>query len=167
MCARVNGLLNGVRVNARRGDMFESVGDRRFDLIVANPPYVPGIDPEDARGGARAWEAGAGGRVLLDRFLREAPAHLAPGGRVAVVHSSICGFEATLEGMRAGGLDARIVIEEEGEFGPLMRERADLLEREGLIEPGARAERVAVIEGIAPAEPARGRQAETLSAIAD
>jgi release factor glutamine methyltransferase len=154
-CARLNGALNGTRVRAVRGDMLAPVADRRFDLISANPPYVPGIEPDDARGSARAWEGGSDGRELLDRFLAEAPPLLAPGGRIAVVHSSICGIEETLSRLEAAGLEAEVTEESEGELGPLMRERAERLERRGLLEPGERSERVAVIAGVATGSRAR------------
>jgi release factor glutamine methyltransferase len=149
-CASANALLNGVRIRARRGDMFAPLGDRRFDLIAANPPYVPGIAAARARGGARAWEAGGDGRELLDRFLSEAPSRLAPGGRLAVVHSSIVGIDETRARMADAGLEARVVAAEDGDLGPLMRDRLGDLERNGLIAHGERRERVAVIEGIAP-----------------
>jgi release factor glutamine methyltransferase len=152
-CATVNGALNGVRVRARRGDMFSPLGGRTFDLIAANPPYVPGVDPGRARGAARAWEAGADGRELLDRFLEEAPAHLAPGGRVAVVHSSIIDIDETLDRLAAAGLEGRIAAQEEGRFGPLMRERVAHLERHGLIDAGQSREVVAVVEGVAARNP--------------
>jgi len=29
------------RVEIREGDLFEAVGDERFDVIIANPPFVP------------------------------------------------------------------------------------------------------------------------------
>ena len=39
--ARLNAVLNGVeRIDWRRGDLFEPVGDARFDLVTANPPFV-------------------------------------------------------------------------------------------------------------------------------
>src|SRR5947209_17071524 len=40
--ARLNARLNGVRVDAVRGDLFAPLRGRRFDLIVSNPPYLPG-----------------------------------------------------------------------------------------------------------------------------
>lgn len=163
-CALLNGRLNGVRVRARRGDMFEPVGDRRFDLISANPPYVPGIDPSEARGGARAWEAGPDGRVLLDRFLAEAPSHLAPGGRIAIVHSSVCGIEETLERLRGAGLEARVAAVRRNGLGPLMRARIADLERKGMLAPGARFEQLAVIEGVAAAHAAPAIATEELLA---
>ena len=56
LAVRLNAALNGVRVRALQGDLFEPVAGRRFDLIVSNPPYLPGALPE--RGAARAWEGG-------------------------------------------------------------------------------------------------------------
>jgi release factor glutamine methyltransferase len=163
-CARVNGFINGSPITALRGDMFEPVEGARFDLISANPPYVPGVDPSEARGGARAWEGGPDGRELLDRFLAEAPRHLAPGGRLAVVHSSICGIEETVARLGDAGLQARVAEEREGELGPLMSERADRLERQGMLEPGARNERVAIIEAVADAARPRPERSPTAGA---
>src|SRR5581483_6502210 len=63
--ARLNARLNGVHVNARHGDLFGPVSGRVFDLIVSNPPYLPG--PESAvvdKGPSRAWEAGPHGRLF-------------------------------------------------------------------------------------------------------
>jgi hypothetical protein len=43
--ARFNARLNRVaNVEFRQGDLFEPAGDRRFDLIVSNPPYVVSPD---------------------------------------------------------------------------------------------------------------------------
>src|SRR5437763_60686 len=39
---RLNARLNRVRIEALRGDLFGPVAGRRFDLIVSNPPYLPG-----------------------------------------------------------------------------------------------------------------------------
>src|SRR4051794_10589514 len=58
---RVSGWLNGVRVRALRGALFDGVGGARFALTPATPPYVPG-PPPPARGAARATDAGADGR---------------------------------------------------------------------------------------------------------
>ena len=82
--ARLNARLNGVRVRALRGDLFAPVAGERFDLIVANPPYVPAQTTSCRRGGVeRAWEGGVDGRVLRRPPLREAPRHLTPDGSVA------------------------------------------------------------------------------------
>ncbi|MFL5781368.1 MAG: HemK2/MTQ2 family protein methyltransferase [Thermoleophilaceae bacterium] len=147
---RLNALLNGVSraVRAVRGDLFDAVPGRSFDTIVSNPPYVPSESAElPSRGPSRAWEGGPDGRVVLDRIIDEAPARLRPGGRLLLVHSSLCGTEATLERLAAGGLEARVAQRRRGPLGPLMLARVDDLERRGVLEPGQREEEVVVIEG--------------------
>ncbi|UJP09562.1 methyltransferase [Microbacterium sp. KUDC0406] len=76
----LNALLNGVaNIEFRLGSMFEPVEGEAFDLIVSNPPFV--ITPRAQ--GVPEYEYRDGGLVgdaLVERFLRTAPAHLAPGG---------------------------------------------------------------------------------------
>jgi release factor glutamine methyltransferase len=135
LTTRINARLNGVRVTAMRGDLFEPVGRRRFDLIVSNPPYLP--TPNGAPGShspARAWEAGPSGRQFLDRICREAPAHLSTGGRLLLVHSSVCGEQPTLRALQAVGLEPEVVERQRGPLGPRLSARADWLRSRGLVE---------------------------------
>lgn len=144
----VNARRNGARVRVRRGDLFAPVAGERFDLILANPPYVPGSsDTLPSAGAARAWEGGGDGRLLLDRLCAEAPQHLSPGGTLLLVQSSICGERATLDRLEAAGLHAERVAAERGPLGPLMHERAPLLEARGLLAPGEREEELLVLAG--------------------
>jgi release factor glutamine methyltransferase len=148
LTTRINARLNRVRVRALRGRLFEPVAGRCFDAIVANPPYVPAASDElPSSGRRRAWDAGTDGRVLLDRLLDEAPAHLRPGGLVLVTHSSILGQYETLGRMEAGGLEAEVVARRRGPLGPLMSARAATLEARGLLAPGQRHEDVLVVRG--------------------
>jgi release factor glutamine methyltransferase len=148
LTARLNGLLNGVPVSARRGDLFAPVAGESFDLIVSNPPYVPAAgDALPARGPARAWDAGRDGRALLDRICAEAPGRLRPGGVVLLIHSEICDPEATLRAFAEAGLRADVAARHRGPLGPLMRERAALLEARGLLAAGRREEEVLVLRG--------------------
>src|SRR5215203_1619983 len=86
--ARLNARLNGLELTVLRGDLFEPVEGRRFDLIVSNPPYIPAPADAETRGAARAWDAGPDGRVFLDRICDRAAGHLRSGGRILLVHSS-------------------------------------------------------------------------------
>jgi release factor glutamine methyltransferase len=149
LCARFNARLNGVRVRAVRGDLVEAVGDERFDAIVSNPPYLPG-DPELPNAGPqRAWEGGHNGRALLDRLCEQARRHLAPGGVLLVVHSSLCGTDSTLGLLREHGLRAEVAVRHHGSLGPLLRARAAELERRDLLAPGQREEEVVVVRAAA------------------
>jgi release factor glutamine methyltransferase len=143
-CARINGRLNGVRVRGLRGNMFEPVAGERFDMIIANPPYLPAESDETPRGAARAWDAGTDGRALLDRFCAEVPARLRGGGRVLLIHSSVCDPQATLAQLEAGGLEVEVLERRRGALGPLLAERAPMLERRGMLAPGQRDEEMFV-----------------------
>ena len=145
LCARVNGRLNGTRVRALHGDVFAPVRWQSFDLITANPPYVPG-DAVPRAGAARAWEGGPDGRALVDRFAAEAAGHLTPGGTVLMVVSSLTGERETLDSLAAGGLAAEVAARHRGPLGPLVSARAEELERRGLLAPGEREEEMLVIE---------------------
>jgi release factor glutamine methyltransferase len=146
LTARCNALLNGVRIRAVRGDLFDAVGNERFDLIVSNPPYLPAeADAPPTRGMRRAWDAGRDGRALLDRVCAGAADHLRPGGTILLVHSSVCGEERTLHMLRDHGLQAGVLVRRRGPLGPLLAARAPELENRGLLAPGERTEDVLVV----------------------
>lgn len=162
LAVRLNARLNGVRVRvrARRGDLFDAVRGERFDLIVANPPYLPAEDDAlPARGPARAWDAGRDGRAVLDPLCAAAAEHLQPGGAILVVHSSVCGFDVTMRSLQATGLSVDVVAKHDGPLGPLLRERRHQLCDAGLLEPGAASERVAIIRGVLTDEASAARAA--------
>jgi release factor glutamine methyltransferase len=148
LAARVNARLHRAPVTVHRGDLFAPVRGRRFDVVIANPPYVPASRQNPARyRAARCWDAGHDGRLLLDRIARGLPDVLVPGGRVLLVHSAVCGELATLDALDAAGLDAAVVARAEIPFGPVMRARTALLLRRGLIEAGQTVEEIVVVEG--------------------
>jgi release factor glutamine methyltransferase len=147
----MNAAVNRVRVEALRGDLFEPVRGRRFDVIVTNPPYVPGPSerlPE--RGLERAWYAGLDGRVLVDRICDEAAAHLAPGGVLLMVHSSVNDEHETVRRLSEAGLHAAVAARERGPLGPLLSGQAERLEQRGLLGVGQREEDVVVLRGARP-----------------
>jgi release factor glutamine methyltransferase len=146
LCARVNGRLNGTRVRGLHGSLFDPVEGQEFDLITANPPYVPSADDELPRAGAaRAWEGGRDGRLLVDAFSERAAEFLTPGGTVLMVVSSLTGERETLDALRAGRLEPEVVARHRGPLGPLVSARAEMLERRGLLAPGEREEEMLVI----------------------
>jgi len=145
LTTRLNARLQRVRVRALQGDMFDPVGGERFDLIAANPPYLPGAERLPARGPSRAWEGGPDGRVLLNRVCAEAGRHLTAAGSLLLVHSSLCGEPETLERLRRGGLRAAVLARREGPLGPLVVARSKLLEDCGVLRPGQSQEELIVI----------------------
>lgn len=152
---RVNTLMRGLDVKVERGDAIERMAGRTFDLIVANPPYVPGPHEVPMRGKTRAWDAGVDGRALLDRLCVNAPVLLAPGGTLLMVHSALCDVDTTLHQLRGGGMKATVVGRAQVPFGPVLRSRTDVLRERGLIEPGQRAEELVVVRADQPSNPAQ------------
>jgi release factor glutamine methyltransferase len=145
MAARVNAWLNGLTITAVRGDLFSAVDGRRFDLIVSNPPYVPG-EELPSRGAARAWEAGPRGREFIDRICTEAPSHLNPGGVLLLAHSSLCGESETGAALTRRGLRVCVVARRRGPLGGRLRARAQWLRQRGLLA-GEEHEDIIVIRG--------------------
>ncbi|WP_298017433.1 50S ribosomal protein L3 N(5)-glutamine methyltransferase [uncultured Castellaniella sp.] len=74
------------RVQALRSDLFAQIpADRRYDLIVCNPPYVnsqamTALPPEYRHEPRMALAGGADGMDLVRRILDKAPDHLTPDG---------------------------------------------------------------------------------------
>ena len=127
--AWLNARLNGVRVQPRHGDLFAPVDGRRFDIIVSNPPYLPGQDIP-RRGAQRAWEGGRDGRAILERICARAADHLRPRGIVLLVHSSVNGVSRTLDCLEHAGLRADVVVRHRGPTGPLLSARMPELDEE-------------------------------------
>jgi release factor glutamine methyltransferase len=147
----LNARLHRAPVRVHRGDLYEPVRGRRFDVVVANPPYVPADRQDPARYRiARCWDAGHDGRLLLDRLTMGLPDVLTAEGRALIVHSEVCGEQATVDAMVAAGLEAEVVARAVIPFGPVMRARSALMEARGMIAPGQREEEIVVVEGRMP-----------------
>lgn len=80
--------LEGI-VNLYHSNLFEALGDNRYDLIISNPPYVDGpamraLPEEYQREPEMALAAGEDGLDIVRVILREARRHLFPGGLLVV-----------------------------------------------------------------------------------
>lgn len=90
--ARDNAHRTGAIRNLRLvgGSLFAPVAGQRFDLVTANPPYIPAGDiaslPVDVRDfePRLALDGGPDGLDLVREIVKQAPAHLTPGGLLAL-----------------------------------------------------------------------------------
>ena len=87
--AQRNAVKHGLEVEFRHGSWLEPLAGERFDLIVANPPYVSAGDHHLRQLGFEPQLALVGGIDGLDgirEIAAAAPRHLLPGGRLLVEH---------------------------------------------------------------------------------
>ena len=73
------------RVRLHRGDLFQAIGERRYDLIISNPPYVDAAGmaalPRECRAEpSLAFDGGADGLDIIRRILKDARRHLTSKG---------------------------------------------------------------------------------------
>jgi HemK-related putative methylase len=80
--ARFNRALNGADFEVIEGSLFEPLGDRRFDLVLVNPPFEL-VPPGEA------WflhsHGGEDGLSVVREILAGLPAHMKPGGRFEII----------------------------------------------------------------------------------
>jgi release factor glutamine methyltransferase len=89
--ARDNALrLGAYNVAFVESDLFAAFAGKRFDVITANPPYIatgelatlmPDVRDHEPR---LALDGGADGLDIVRRIVKDAPAHLTPGGVLAM-----------------------------------------------------------------------------------
>ena len=70
------------RITLHQGDVFAPLGDARYDLIIANPPYVDaagmaGLPPECRHEPALAFDGGPDGIAIVRQIIDNAGQHLA------------------------------------------------------------------------------------------
>ena len=123
-CAGANAAANGIKnASFLLSDLFSAVlPSQKFDCILFNPPYLPTtraerlLSPEENA----AYDGGASGLDVFKRFIAEAPAHLADGGKVAVIATSLGnGVEKALALLEARVCGAQILAEEKFFFEKL------------------------------------------------
>jgi ribosomal protein L3 glutamine methyltransferase len=102
------------RVTLYRGDLFKPLGDRRYDLIISNPPYVDAEGmaalPRECRAEPRlAFDGGPDGLDLVRRILDQAGRHLTPqGGLVCEIGRGRGALEAAFPQLPLLWLDTEV-----------------------------------------------------------
>jgi release factor glutamine methyltransferase len=122
LATEFNALLNGVSewttgdgasVSAYVGNLFHPIPERRFDLIVSNPPTFPSRvkSPRYTKGGEQ-------GRQFLDSLIRESREHLNGGGTLQFVQSSLFDLKRTVTLLAEAGYTWKVVAERVVPFRP-------------------------------------------------
>lgn len=89
--AKENAHSLSAQVQLLESNLFDSLGNARFDLIISNPPYIQVTDPHLLQGDVRfepslALTAGPEGLDTLTPLVQSAPGHLFTGGWLMFEH---------------------------------------------------------------------------------
>jgi hypothetical protein len=112
--ARFNVILNNVedRIEVREGNLYEAVDESGFDLIYANPPFLP--VPENIEY-PLAGDGGKDGLLVLGKIIDGLETHLNPNGQ-AIIISEVVGdrngpfLDDALLRLRNKGWDIQILV---------------------------------------------------------
>lgn len=142
--ARRNGVAD--RVNALTGDIYTSIGSKKYDVIISD---VSGVVDEVSR--LSPWypdsipTGGYDGADQIVKMLDDARLHLKPGGSLYYPTGTISSTKRTLDAaQRAFGSNIEIVEQIEVPFCQEFKDNMDVMTRlqeEGLIEFATRRSR--------------------------
>ncbi len=76
-------------INVQDSDIFSHIDNRKYDLIVSNPPQMPQFD------GLHPYHdmSGENGRTAVETIIRDAHMHLTEGGRLMILLFDFLGVE--------------------------------------------------------------------------
>ncbi|MBR5348084.1 MAG: peptide chain release factor N(5)-glutamine methyltransferase [Lachnospiraceae bacterium] len=109
-----NASRNGVTLIFSEGDLWAAVGDRTYDVIVSNPPYIAESERPTLMPEVREHEPGLAlfaehdGLAFYERIAREACEHLVPGGRLYVEIGATQGEQVSELFKQNGLTDVRV-----------------------------------------------------------
>jgi len=83
-------------IKALNSDLFEEI-DEKYDLVVFNPPYLPGNSLEDEMQGSETWYGGENGVEVAKKFLEACPEYLKEGGEALIILSSLSDYESLIK----------------------------------------------------------------------
>jgi HemK-related putative methylase len=100
-CARLNILLNDLtgQVTVVEGDLFSTVANQRFDLILFNPPFYLG---QPAADWDRAWRS----QDVFKRFAVDLDSYLTQDGRALIILSTDGDGDQLLTLLEQAGFEA-------------------------------------------------------------
>jgi methylase of polypeptide subunit release factors len=134
-----NAAMNGLsdQVVTVEGDKLEAVAGRRFDLVVANPPFVPA--PRDIALPAYA-DGGEDGLRMIQPVLEALPEYLNPGGRAYFClesledDSGLLGAAVLADVARRQVLAIDLVVTARSRIEDVLRARNEEAGREGFAD---------------------------------
>lgn len=122
--AKKNAETNKIKnIEFRKSNLFSKITEKeKFDLIIFNPPYLP-TNEKDLLG--KSWAGGKKGTETINKFIKQAPKHLKPKGRIMLLVSSINKPEEIIKKLRNKKLKTEITARKKLFFEELLVIKAE------------------------------------------
>ena len=93
-CTKLNAKKFGLseKIKTKKSDLFSALENKKFDLVVFNPPYLPDDGPKD-----EALDGGESGTDVIHSFLDKLFLYLNNRGEGWFIVSSVNGFRSMRE----------------------------------------------------------------------
>ena len=94
----------GLEMELIESDLFESIEEDDYDVVVFNPPYLPG---DGGIGDEEIWRGGETGVEVSERFIEEVELYLSEKGSLFIVASSLADYKSLIEDFGLSVLDEK------------------------------------------------------------
>lgn len=101
--------LKSKKIPTIKSNLFEKISKtKKFDLIIFNPPYLP-RSPQEPLDSQLATTGGKKGDEITLKFLKQAPKHLNPQGKILLLISSLTPHDKILQLLKKQNLKHKIL----------------------------------------------------------
>ena len=83
-----NAKINHVKIKAKQSNLFNKI-NKRFDIIIFNPPYIPVKDKNINKELRQQWSVFDGNENIIRKFIMESKKYLARNGKIILLFSSL------------------------------------------------------------------------------
>jgi release factor glutamine methyltransferase len=95
------------------GNLFKPVENKKFNLILFNPPYLPTNKEDVLENNLNyAFDGGIDGMKIISPFLNQAKSHLKNKGKIQMIQSSLSNIKKTIHILKSQGFQTEITAKE-------------------------------------------------------
>jgi len=135
-CAKLNTMLNNAsdKIQFKAGNWFEPVQNKKFDLIITDPPQQP--TPPKVNFSyliKSAYDSGPDGRKALNTIISQGINYLNEKGRIIIYHAQFANIQKSISlAHKIGYSKVKIIAKGTGEFGRTSGERINYFKSIGI-----------------------------------
>ena len=94
------------KITVLKSDLFSKLGNKKFDTIIFNPPYLPAMSGEKKDILTKSIVGGKHGWEIIERFMSEVSNYITPDGKIFLLFSSETNKDKVLDIISSNLFDA-------------------------------------------------------------